>query len=149
MDLRAIIQDFLVKGQMMNLGTSHWTKPWVTPVYYASDMNMNLYWLSRKSRRHSEEIRRNSRVAGSIVIPVKYGDKVRGLQFEGEAHELSKEDAEAGRNIYKSKYWIVEDRTMTAIEGKDEQACYQLRPTKFLLYDEVCYPDNPAQILEL
>ena len=149
MDLGAIIQDYLIKGQLMNLATSSWNKPWITPVYYASDVNMNIYWLSRNSRRHSQELRKNSHVAGSIVLPVHYGEKVRGLQFEGEARELTGSDAEAGRNIYKSKYWIVEDRLMTVVEGKDEQACYQLRPKTFLLYDEVNFPQNPTQILNL
>lgn len=149
MDLKAIIQDYLTQAQMVNLATVHWNKPWVTPLYYASDTDMNLYWMSRKSRRHSEELRKNSHVAGSIVLPVVYGQKVRGLQFEGEARELSKDEEVAGRSIYTGKFWIVEDRATSTNEAQDDHACYQVRPSRFLLFDEINFPDNPTQVLEL
>ncbi len=149
MDLRKIIQEYLTTAQMMHLGTSHGNKPWVTTVYFAADIELNFYWLSRKSRRHSSEISKNSHVAGAIVLPHNYGDKVRGIQFEGEARELSDEDANAGRTIYKSKYWIVEDPVMSAVEGGDPQICYQVKPSKILLYDEVNFPQNPSQELKI
>lgn len=134
---------------MLHLGTAHGGRPWVTTLYFAADIDMNIYWLSRKSRRHSREIANNSHVAGSIILPHNYGDKVRGLQFEGEARELCGQDSIAGQNIYSSKFWIVEDRAMTAKEGKDDQACYQIRPAKYILFDEVNFPDNPSQELKI
>lgn len=149
MDLASIIRDFLTTAQLMHLGTTHGGKPWVTPVYFAADIELNLYWLSRRNRRHSIEIGNNSHVGGSIVIPVNYGEKVRGLQFEGEARQLDGQDADAGRNIYSSKFWIVEDRVMSAIEGGDPQVCYQIRPSKFMLYDEVNFPQSPSQEYKL
>lgn len=149
MDLAQIIRDFLTTAQLMNLGTSHSGKPWVTPIYFAADVEMNIYWLSRKSRRHSQELSNNSHVAGSIVLPVKYGEKVRGLQFEGDARELKEQDAIAGRNIYSSKFWIVEDRAASVAEGGDPQICYQLKPEKFILFDEVSFPDSPSQEFKL
>jgi uncharacterized protein YhbP (UPF0306 family) len=145
MDLRRIIQEYLTTAQMMHIGTDRGNKPWVTTVYFAADIELNLYWLSRKSRRHSQDISKNPHVSAAIVLPHNYGDKVRGVQIEGEARELLGVDADAGRNIYKSKYWIVEDRIMTAAEGGDPQVCYQVRPTKILLYDEVNYPESPSQ----
>lgn len=149
MDIRALIQDYLTKAQLVHLGTSHGEKPWVTAVYFAADVDLNLYWLSRKNRRHSREISNNSHVAGTIVLPHNYGDKVRGLQFEGEARELKDEDAISGRNIYSSKFWIVEDRVMNLKEGDTSQVCYQARPVRFVLYDEVNFPDNPSQEFKL
>ena len=149
MDLASIIRDFLTTAQLMHLGTAHGGKPWVTPVYFAADVDMNLYWLSRKSRRHSAELQNNAHVAGSIVIPVNYGEKVRGLQFEGTARQLEGQDADAGRNIYSSKFWIVEDRAMSALEGGDPQICYQVHPDKYKLFDEVNFPQSPSQELKL
>lgn len=147
MDIRTLVQDYLTKAQMMHLATSHGSRPWVTTVYFAADIDLNLYWLSRKNRRHSREIANNSHVAGTIVLPHNYGDKVRGLQFEGEARELKNEDELSGRNIYSSKYWIVEDRVLNTNEGVDLQACYQVRPERFVLYDEVNFPNDPTQEL--
>ena len=147
MDLKSIIFDYLSKAQMMQLGTSHNNQPWVTTVYFAYDANLNLYWLSNPSRRHSEEIKKNSKVGGSIVMMHNYGDKVRGLQFEGEARKLDGPDAELAVNIYKSRYWIVESRATN--EPGPQDTCYQLHPKKFTLYDEINFPQNPSQVLEI
>ena len=149
MDIRSIVKDYLTVAQMLYLGTSHGHRPWVTTLYFAADIDLNIYWLSRRSRRHSQEVEKNSHVAGAIILPHNYGDKVRGIQFEGEARELIDQNAVAGRQIYSSKYWIVEDRVMTTKEGQDDQACYQVRPEKFVLYDEVNFPDNPSQEFKL
>lgn len=149
MDVKALVVDYLTSAQIVHLGTSHGNKPWVTTLYFAADIDMNIYWLSRKSRRHSKEIADNSKVAGAIILPHNYGEKVRGLQFEGNARELGGQDAVAGRNIYSSKFWIVEDRVMSAAEGGDPQVCYQIRVEKYLLYDEVNFPDNPTQELKI
>ncbi len=149
MDLRAIIQDYLLKAQILDLGTSKDNKPWVTTLYFAVDANLNLYWMSRSSRRHSQELESNPHVSGSILFPAVYGEKVRGLQVQGTAKQLNGEEADAGRNIYTSKYWIFEDRATTKIEGKDEHTCYQLKPSLYILYDEINFPDNPTQQLKI
>lgn len=130
---------------MLHLATSHGSKPWVVTLYFAADINMNIYWLSRNNRRHSREISNNSHVAAAIVLPHNYGDKVRGLQVEGVASELKDQDAAAARNIYSSKFWIVEDRALNNRDSEGMQGCYRLQPDKFVLYDEVNFPDNPIQ----
>lgn len=149
MDLRALVQDYLVKAQMMHIATSRDHQPWIATVYFAPDIDMNLYWMSRASRRHSQEIAENPKVAGTIVLPHNYGDKVRGLQFEGIAKQLSDGDAQKGINIYSSRFWIVEDRATTANEGEDQHFCYQIHPSKFVLFDEVNFPNDPRQELKL
>ncbi len=149
MDLASIVRDFLTTAQLMYLGTAHGGRPWVAPVYFAADVDMNIYWLSRVGRRHSVELSNNSHVAGSIALPVNYGEKVRGLQFEGEARLLEGQDADSGRNIYSSKFWIVEDRAASVAEGGDPRICFQVRPSRFVLYDEVNFPDNPSQEFKL
>ncbi len=149
MDIQALIQDYLTKTQIMHLATTHGNKPWVTALYFAVDINLSIYWLSRRSRRHSREIEKNSHVAGTIVIPHSYGDKVRGLQFEGEARVLHDQDAVAGKGVYSSKFWVVEDRASNDVEGEDNQGCYQIKPERFILYDEVNFPNSPSQELKL
>lgn len=145
MDLRSLISDYLVKAIMMHIGTSHGSNPWVTTVYFASDTNLNLYFLSRKNRRHSREISNNNNVAGAIVLPHNYGDKVRGLQFEGKCRELKDDEALNGRSIYERKFWIVEDRVLNQQQGVDMEGVYQIVPERYVLFDELNFPDNPSQ----
>ncbi len=148
MDLRELVRDYLSKAQVMQIATSHDHQPWVATVYFATDIDLNLYWMSRVSRRHSQEILENPKVAGAIVLPHNYGEKVRGIQFEGTAKQLSDGDAQSGINIYSSRFWIVEDRA-NAADGSDQRGCFQIRPSKFILFDEVNFPDNPRQELQL
>jgi len=64
-------------------------EPWVSPVFFAHDDHYNLYWVSNKEARHSQNIRENSKVA--IVIfdsRAKEGDG-DGVYFECEASELT------------------------------------------------------------
>lgn len=146
MDVKSFIQDYLSKMQLMLLSTSSGNQPWVTPVYYAFDANLNLYWLSNSEKRHSKELEKNPKVGGAIVVPHNYGDKVRGLQFEGEARKLAGEELEMGINIYTSRFWIVEDRTT---ENNGRHTCYQLKPKIYYLYDEINFPSAPGQVLKL
>lgn len=149
MDLRELVRDYLTKAQIMQIATVRDHQPWVATVYFATDIDLNLYWMSRASRRHSQEILENPKVAGVIVLPHNYGEKVRGIQFEGNARQLSDGDAQAGINIYSSRFWIVEDRATTVSEGGDQHFCYQIRSSKFVLFDEVNFPNDPRQELKL
>lgn len=149
MDVRSLIGDYLVQAIMMHIGTCHGGNPWVTTVYFASDTNLNLYFLSRKNRRHSREISNNNHVAGAIVLPHNYGDKVRGIQFEGKGRELGGEEAEGGRSIYQRKFWIVEDRVLNQQEGVDLEGVFQIVPERYVLFDELNFPANPSQELKM
>lgn len=148
MDVRQLIQEYLSKAQMMHIATSHDNHPWAATTYFAADIDMNLYWMSKASRRHSQEISKNSKVARTIVLPHNYGEKVRGIQFEGEARELKGDDLQAGRNIFSSRYWIVGD-TAGLNSDPDPLLCYQVKPNLIVLFDEVNFPDNPRQELKI
>ena len=78
-----------------------------------------------------------------------YGEKVRGLQVEGTAEQLKGVEAEQGLNVYKSRFWIVEEREK-ALAGENEPAyVYRLKPERYVLIDEVNLPDNPRQELKM
>lgn len=148
MDVRSLILEYLSKVQTMQLGTAHNNQPWVTTVYFVNDVNLNLYWLSDPERRHSKEIEKNPKVGGTFVLPQLYGEKVRGLRFEGEARRLEGEENNNGVLIYQSRFWIVEDRAKTH-NGPMTHTCYQIRAKTYYLYDEINFPDNPSQTLKL
>lgn len=149
MDLRKLIQEYLASAQVMQVATVHDNKPWIATVYYVADADLNLYWISKGMRRHSRELEENSKVAGSVVVNHVYGEKVRGLQVEGVAEQLKGNDAEQGINVYKSRFWIVEEREK-ALAGENEPAfVYRLKPERYVLIDEVNLPDNPRQELKM
>src|SRR5580700_8645470 len=100
MDIENAIRDYLPQIVHMSLATSSDNKPWACEVHFAFDDNLNLYFRSLLSRRHSKDIMANPRVAGNIVTQHQVGDKVRGVYFEGTCKLLeSKEDIELAYRV--------------------------------------------------
>lgn len=63
----------------MQLATSLDNQPWVCNVWFAADTKLNIYWFSSITRRHSDEVTKNQKVAGAIVLPQSPEDPSRGL----------------------------------------------------------------------
>lgn len=89
MDIEQTIRNYLPNVIHLSLATSRDNKPWVCEVHYAYDQELNLYFRSKPTRRHSLEIAENSRVAGNIVEQHGLDDDPRGVYFEGIAELLN------------------------------------------------------------
>lgn len=87
-DIEKIIREYLPQVVHMSLATVKDDQPWVCEVHFAYDDDLNLYFRSLASRRHSEEIAANSKVAGNIVKQHQLGEPVLGVYFEGTAERL-------------------------------------------------------------
>jgi uncharacterized protein YhbP (UPF0306 family) len=85
MDLEKIIRKYIDRSIHMSLGTSNGSKPWVCEVHFVYDPDLNLYFRSLKSRRHSQDIASNPSVAGNIVKQHVVGEPGHGIYFEGTA----------------------------------------------------------------
>lgn len=80
-----VIREYLPQVIHMSLGTSRDNKPWVCEVHFVYDDDLNLYFRSLTSRRHSQDIAANPQVAGNIVRQHAVGEYPLGLYFEGAA----------------------------------------------------------------
>lgn len=146
LELRKLIEEYLKKAKMLQVATATGSQPWACTVYFAFDEKLNLYWISKPTRRHSEEIRKNKKVAGTIVLPHNPGDEVRGIQFQGIGKELTnKTEATEGMIYYAKRYQMKLDRVNKILDGSDGHLCYKIIPTLYVLFDEVNFPDNPRQ----
>lgn len=146
MDLKTLIVEYLTKANLMQLATVRDNKPWVCSVYFAFDDKLNLFWTSKPFRRHSQELRDNNHVAGAIVLPHQVGDKVRGIQFEGVAKELKDPKViVSAMALYAKRLNASEEWVKSVISGIDEEICYMVSPSKFVLFDQVNFSDNPRQ----
>lgn len=146
MKLRKLIEEYLQEAKMLQVATSKDNQPWACTVYFAFDNHLNIYWISKPNRRHSEEIRNNDKVAGVIVLPHTPGDEVRGIQFQGVAKELITEDeATEGMKYYAKRFGMKSDRVKAILDGDDGHVCYKIIPSLYVLFDETNFPDNPRQ----
>src|SRR3990167_10572859 len=103
-NIRQLIKDYLRKAKLMQLATSVNGQPWVCSVWFASDEDLNIYWFSSTTRRHSGEILKNKKVAAAIVLPHTPSDPPRGLQLQGSAQMLTKKpDIDKAISVYKNR----------------------------------------------
>jgi uncharacterized protein YhbP (UPF0306 family) len=141
MDIQKLYWDYLGSQHMMQLATVHDGRPWCSTVYYVFDGEYNLYWASLPTRRHSQEIASEPRVAAAIAIKFTKGKPVVGIQVEGSAAELlPAEYPEDMVERYAEKFgrdeaWIKEFR-----DGTTAHRLYRLTPEHIEMFDEENFP---------
>lgn len=89
MDVEKIVREYIDKTVHMSLATVSGDRPWVCEVHFGFDDRLNLFFVSKKSTRHCQEIAGNPHVAGNIVRQHGLSDSPHGIYFEGTATLLS------------------------------------------------------------
>lgn len=150
MDLKSLIRNYLQEAKLMQLATSINEQPWICSVWFAADEDLNIYWLSSTTRRHSKEIMKNKKVAGAVAIPQTPQDPPRGLQFEGTAELLTKQkDVKKAMSVYAGRIFKKEN-IIEFMENKEKpHRFYRIKPTQFVLFDAVNFPENSRQELNI
>lgn len=129
----------------MQLATCKNNRPWVCTVYYVAE-GFDLYWLSEPGRRHSIEIVNNQNVA--VTVPAKLNKPVVGVQAGGTADQVH--DALQIKRVmeaYTKKYGEGQDFYANFKRGQNKHAMYKFHPTKFVLFDELNFPEDGRQEL--
>lgn len=145
MDLRKTIEDYLKEREIMQLATVKDGNPWICTVNYTLDENLNLYWMSMRSTRHSQELKKDSRTAVAILVDDK--DK-KCIHLEGSSFEVSSDDLEHANKLYANRYGNKPKRLEEAKSGDANLRTYYIfKPNKIVFFEEDS--DNPRQELEL
>ncbi len=131
----------------MSLATSSNDQPWVCEVHYVFDEDLNLYFRSTPSRRHSQEIQNNPKVAGNIVEQHKAGQKPRGVYFEGKAELLNEVDENhIAYKLYCERFDT--DKAILQDAKKDDgHKFYKITVNKFYVFDS--RESSPSKKYEL
>lgn len=137
--------EFLALGQVMLLATSSNNNPWISTVYYVTDIERNIYWLSLPERRHSKEIADNSQVA--VAIAIKQDIPVIGIQAAGSVTVVTDSAViESILGAYVKKYdGAGKDFHQRFLDGKNKHQLYKLMPDTLVLFDEAHFKEVPAQ----
>ncbi len=146
MKLRKLIKDYLKKAKLMQLSTSVNNQPWTCSVWFASDEELNIYWFSSTTRRHSKEVMRNPKVGGAIVLPHTPADKPRGLQFQGIAEQVKSKREIAKASLLFISRIFTKKQIIDFMKLRDNpHSFYRLKPTLFVLFDAVNFPNQSRQ----
>jgi uncharacterized protein YhbP (UPF0306 family) len=146
MDIEKLIREYLPGVFHMSLATCLHNKPWVCEVHYVYDNDLNLYFLSKLSRRHSQEISKNPNVAGDIVKQHATNEKPRGIYFEGTAELMKNVDQNSlVYKLYDERFGISPSILNEIKHSESGHKFYKIIPESFVLFDAVNFPDNPRQ----
>lgn len=121
-DVEKVVREYIGKTVHMSLATVSGDAPWVCEVHFAYDDNLNLYFRSLKSRRHSTEIAVNPKVAGNIIDKYGLGDPVVGVYFEGTTELLEADDEQSlAAECLKNRLKIQDDIVAEAANEEGHQ----------------------------
>jgi uncharacterized protein YhbP (UPF0306 family) len=95
---------YLVRHTTLSLATCHEGRPWSTDLFYASDDDCRLYFVSSVTTWHCQHIAANPRVSVSISRQCVGWKDIKGLQLDGVAGVVSEADREAVVEIYLAKF---------------------------------------------
>lgn len=144
MSPKQIINKYLHEQHVMQLATARNNQPWCASVYYIYDDTGNLYWASIPSRRHSQEITDNERIAVAIAVKSDTDQKVAGIQIEGMAEIMdSPQEIRLIAKKYASRFHRTDQWVEDISSGKTEHCLYVLHPNKYILFDEYTFPADP------
>lgn len=146
MDIEQTIRNYLPQIVHMSLATSADNKPWVCEVHFAFDDDLNLYFRSLPSRRHSQEIAKNPHVAGNIVTQHFLNQTVRGVYFEGTAKKLTSSDEQMPAYHALSKRLGMGKELLEEAKNPEGPQFYKITVDAFYVFDAY---NSPAKKHEL
>jgi uncharacterized protein YhbP (UPF0306 family) len=146
MDVEQTIREYLPGILHMSLGTCVENMPWVCEVHFVYDDDLNIYWRSKPSRRHSQEIARNPNVAANIVQQHGKGDKPRGLYVEGTAQQVNIEPNSAVHSLFHDRLGDFA-ADLSDLDEDDGRKFYKLTVSKWYLFDaRESYPPQKYEL---
>jgi uncharacterized protein YhbP (UPF0306 family) len=104
--LHTRVQKYLRDHNVATLAAGSKEDLWAAAVFYVND-GFTLYFLSSPTSRHALNLVQNPRVA--LTIQEDYADwlKIKGVQIEGVAREISGAEEEMARRLYGEKFPVV------------------------------------------
>jgi hypothetical protein len=102
--LKASINRYLARHTTLSLATCHQGKPWSTDLFYASDDDCRLYFVSSVTTWHCQHIAANPRVSASISEECADWKEIKGIQLVGVVGVVSKSDRDGVIETYLTKF---------------------------------------------
>lgn len=151
-ETKTLIQKYLQDNYQMVLATSG-DHPWAAVLYYSTDKDLNLYFLSDPQTIHCQHIATNSKVAVAISeSPQEPNSNKKGLQIFGTAEQISdKAKIVHAINLWKQTLNITSDAYSYAgmmnklIAGR----MYKVTPKKIRFFNEEVWEEGEEPVIEI
>ena len=115
---------FLTSHNTISIASVHEKEVSAASVFYVSDVNLKIYFLSFDKTLHSQHIFQNRNIAGTINKDVEDWTDIKGLQIKGHAEKLDDHQREEILNQYKEKFKYI-NQILDAPKNSNEQKIAQ------------------------
>ena len=126
--MRPVLRDFLTSRSTLALATAGLDdgRPQVAPLFFVSDDDFTLYWVSDPDSRHSVNIADWNDAAATIYSDTWEWTGIQGVQIEGDAAALDDDDErQRALALYRAKFPFVNDKFADLMA---QSVIYALRP---------------------
>ena len=148
----ANIEKYLTSHMQMSASTQG-DFPWIFTAYYASDKDLNIYFLTSPSTIHGTQLATNPNVAVAIAdSPQDPSGKKAGLQISGLCTQLTEElEVRAALTLWCDKLKVKSpDYSYEGMQsGKISGKMYKITPKKLKLFDESLQEEGKESLIEL
>ncbi len=103
-DLAELAAPHLAGCSTLTLATSGEKAPAAAALFFASDADLNLYFVSSAATRHVENLLANPEVAVTVNADTADWRAIQGLQIEGRAEPVDESDEARVRELYLAKF---------------------------------------------
>lgn len=140
------IQQFLARHTTLTLATvTAEGHPQAASLFFAEAHDLSLIFISEPKSRHSQNIRRNNRVAVTIYADGQQWQNIRGLQMEGTCTPLAGQSARTARNVYLQKFPFIQKNTVLLLM-LNKVTFYQITPAWIRFIDNTQGFGHKAEI---
>ncbi|MBT6074935.1 MAG: hypothetical protein HOH08_08300 [Gammaproteobacteria bacterium] len=119
-DLLTKVKLLLTSHNTISIASTQEKKVSAASVFYVSDTNLNIYFLSFDKSTHSKNIFKNRNIAATINKDVEDWSDIKGLQIKGYSEKLDMHQREEVLNRYKRKFKYL-DQIINAPKNSNEQ----------------------------
>lgn len=125
--LRARVRELLVAHTTASLATIGSDGVWAASVFYASDDDLRLIFVTDPSTRHGRNLAAGGTVAATINADVSDWREIRGLQLEGTAAVVPSAERDEAWRAYLSKFGAVQRMLESPADDDERRIGLKLR----------------------
>jgi len=110
----------LKEHHTVTISTRDEASVWSATVFYVSDSNLNLFFLSADKSKHIQHIKMIPEVSATVYKDQKDWEKIKGIQMSGIVEEIKGQDREDAISQYLVKYRYL-NRVINEPLNQDEE----------------------------
>jgi uncharacterized protein YhbP (UPF0306 family) len=135
--LKSSICRYLAGHTTLSLATCHNSQPWATDLFYASDDDCRLYFVSSGKTLHCKHIAANPHVSASISGEVDAWENIKGLQLDGVVDVVPEPERDRVAETYLTKFPALKKlhKASEILRSFWESSFYRISPKWIRLID--------------